>query len=161
MVLKRNIMFRTSGAAALAILVLVLAGGCSTQDQLARSIPVARRASPEILTLEATAYCPCGSCCNWRRDWRFRPVIASGPNRGSPKAIGITASGTRARPGTIAADPKVLPFGTILYVPGYGYGRVEDTGGAIKGNRIDLYYDRHGDALQWGRRTLRVHVWRK
>lgn len=158
--MKRNTGFRTAQIAATAAGLLALAGGCSTQDQLARSIPAARRSNPEIMTLEATAYCPCGACCNWRRDWRFRPVIASGPNRGAPKAIGITASGAMARPGTIAADPKVLPFGTLLYIPGYGYGRVEDTGGAIKGNRIDLYYDRHGDALRWGRRTLRAYVWR-
>jgi len=87
-------------------------------------------------------------------------VIASGPHRGRPKAVGITASGTKAGPGTVAADPKLLPFGTIVYVPGYGYGRVEDTGGAIKGHRLDLYYHRHCDALRWGRRRVRVHVWR-
>lgn len=146
---------------AVALLAAAAIGaGCSLQGRLAREIPPSRRANPEIVVLEATAYCPCGACCGWRRDWLFRPVIASGPNRGRPKAVGITASGTRAQPGTIAADPRVLPFGTILYVPGYGYGRVEDTGGDIKGNRIDLFYHRHDDALDWGRKKVRCKVWK-
>ena len=64
-----------------------------------------------------------------------------------------------ARDGTIAADTDYHPFGTRLYVPGYGYGAVEDRGGAIKGpRRLDLYFDSHGDALQWGRRKVDVQV---
>lgn len=80
--------------------------------------------------------------------------------KGQPKQVGVTASGTRARPGTIAADPKFYPFGTVMYVPGYGYGRVEDTGGDIKGPaRIDLFYRTHQRALRWGRQTVDVRVW--
>lgn len=61
--------------------------------------------------------------------------------------------------GTIAADTKYYPFGTRMYVPGYGWGVVEDRGGAIKGpSRIDLYFDAHSDALAWGRQKLRVIV---
>jgi hypothetical protein len=61
--------------------------------------------------------------------------------------------------GTIAADTKYYPFGTRMYVPGYGWGVVEDRGGAIKGkNRIDLYFDSHSDALQWGHRKLPVTI---
>ncbi len=61
--------------------------------------------------------------------------------------------------GTIAADTRYYPFGTRMYVPGYGWGRVEDRGGAIKGkDRIDLYFKSHQDALQWGRRKLRVQI---
>lgn len=61
--------------------------------------------------------------------------------------------------GTIAADTKYYPFGTQMYVPGYGHGIVEDRGGAIKGpNRIDLYFNSHNDALAWGRRKVRVVV---
>lgn len=110
--------------------------------------------------MEVTAYCPCGECCNWRRNWLGRPVIASGPNKGRRKAVGITASGTEAAPGTIAADPKRYPFGTVLYVPGYGYGRVEDTGRDIVGKRLDVYYSRHDRAEEWGRQSLEVRVWR-
>ena len=61
--------------------------------------------------------------------------------------------------GTIAADTKYYPFGTRMYVPGYGWGKVEDRGGAIKGpNRIDIYYDSHYDALEWGRKKVRVLI---
>ena len=61
--------------------------------------------------------------------------------------------------GTIAADTRYYPFGTRMYIPGYGWGVVQDRGGAIKGpNRIDLYFDSHADALQWGRRKLHVII---
>lgn len=63
--------------------------------------------------------------------------------------------------GTIAADTKYYPFGTEMYVPGYGWGVVEDRGSAIKGpNRIDLYFDSHQDALEWGRRKVKVEIYK-
>ena len=79
--------------------------------------------------------------------------------KGKPKKVGITASGVKARRGTIAADTKVFPFGTIIYIPGYGYGRVEDRGGAIHGNHIDLFFPRHSEAIRWGRVKKKVKVW--
>ncbi len=61
--------------------------------------------------------------------------------------------------GTIAADTKYYPFGTKMYVPGYGWGIVEDKGGAIKGpDRIDLFFDSHEEALQWGRKKVNVLI---
>lgn len=61
--------------------------------------------------------------------------------------------------GTIAADTRYFPFGTRMYIPGYGWGVVEDRGGAIKGNnRLDIFYNTHGEALQWGRRKVRVII---
>lgn len=86
-------------------------------------------------------------------------MLASGPRRGSRKAVGLTASGTRARRGTLAADTSRYPYGTIMYIEGYGYGRVEDIGGAIKANKVDLYFDTHREALLWGRKQMRVQVW--
>jgi hypothetical protein len=66
-----------------------------------------------------------------------------------------------SRDGTIAADTRYYPFGTRLYVPGYGYGVVEDRGGAIKGpRRLDLYYNSHRKALKWGRRHVDVTFYR-
>jgi 3D (Asp-Asp-Asp) domain-containing protein len=106
--------------------------------------------------VEVTGYCACQDCCGWRRNWRGRPVSV---RTGAPKQVGVTASGTRARVGTIAADTRVLPFGTTLYVPGYGYGRVEDRGSAITGNRLDLYFDTHAEALRWGRRQEQALIW--
>lgn len=111
------------------------------------------------MRMEVTGYCKCGECCGWKRNWLGRPVYASGPRRGTPKAVGITASGTVARPGTVAADPRVLPFGTIVYVPGYGYGVVEDRGGDIQGHKLDLYFNSHRAALKWGRVRKDVKVW--
>ncbi len=63
--------------------------------------------------------------------------------------------------GTIAADTRYYPFGTEMFVPGYGWGVVEDRGGAIKGSeRIDLFFHSHSDALQWGRRKVHVRIYR-
>jgi membrane-bound lytic murein transglycosylase len=60
---------------------------------------------------------------------------------------------------TIAADPKVFPLGTILYIPGYGYGIVADTGSAIKGKKIDLYYESKAQIYkEWGKRKVQVLV---
>jgi hypothetical protein len=61
--------------------------------------------------------------------------------------------------GTIAADTRHYVFGTRMYVPGYGWGTVEDRGSAIKGpSRIDIFYNSHEEALQWGRRKVQVLV---
>jgi len=61
--------------------------------------------------------------------------------------------------GTIAADTKYYPFGTRMYVPGWGWGVVADRGGAVKGpGRIDLFFSSHRDALEWGRQRLDVEI---
>ncbi|NLL83607.1 MAG: hypothetical protein GX230_05125 [Lentisphaerae bacterium] len=114
------------------------------------------------MTFVVTGYCNCGACCSWERSWfgLGPPVYAAGPNKGKRKQVGITASGERTRRGTVAADTAVLPFGTIIQVPGYGYGKVMDRGGAIKGNRLDLWFSSHDEALKWGRQTVQVKVWR-
>ncbi|HPB11371.1 MAG TPA: 3D domain-containing protein [Kiritimatiellia bacterium] len=144
--------------AGLCLPVLVWWAGCMTE----RIRPPGGR-TPVVMTMEVTGYCNCGICCSWERSWfgLGAPVISSGPNKGKPKEVGVTASGTRARHGTLAADTSVLPFGTVVEVPGYGFGRVEDRGGAIKGNRLDLWFPSHGEAQQWGRQKgLRVRVWK-
>jgi 3D (Asp-Asp-Asp) domain-containing protein len=112
--------------------------------------------------VKTTGYCPCEICCNWRRSvlGLGAPVIASGPNKGRPKAVGITAKGTRARPGVIAADTNLFAFGTVMYVPGYGWGRVEDVGGAIKGYHLDLFFEKHATAQQWGVKKKEIKFWR-
>lgn len=76
---------------------------------------------------------------------------------------GMTASGKRARrnPGgysTIAVDPRVIPLGTKVYVEGYGLAIAEDTGGAIKGNKIDLYMDTYPQTRNWGVRTVNIYI---
>ena len=105
-----------------------------------------------------TGYCNCGDCCGWRFSWLGfgQPVYTYGPLKGQRKEIGVTARGTVAHLGTVAADTKVYPFGTRLLIPGYGTGVVEDVGGAIKGKHIDVWFPSHQTALNWGRRNLKV-----
>lgn len=141
----------TATFSVLMILALLL-GGCAR-------IRPPRRVDPVVRTMIVTGYCKCGKCCGWRRTWYGKPVHVSGPNKGKRKKVGITASGTQARVGAIAADTSRYPFGTVMSVPGYGYGRVEDRGSAITGNHIDLFFKSHRDAVAWGRKTLRVKVW--
>lgn len=71
---------------------------------------------------------------------------------------GVTATGLRARRGVVAVDPRVIPLGTLLYVEGYGIGIAADTGGAIRGLRVDLCFDTVREALRWGRRRVRVWI---
>ena len=74
---------------------------------------------------------------------------------------GITASGVRAGHGIVAVDPRVIPLGTKLYIPGYGYAVAGDTGGAIIGDRIDLGFDSQSDAMRFGRREIVVFALHK
>lgn len=88
-------------------------------------------------------------------------VESTGKNPNNP-AYGVTYSGVKVKRdlySTIAADLNVFPLGTILFVPGYGYGVVADTGSAIKGNRLDLYYETVQDVYnQWGKKTIDVYI---
>jgi 3D (Asp-Asp-Asp) domain-containing protein len=91
-----------------------------------------------IMTVTATAYCPCVKCCG--------------------KSYGITASGVKAKANhTVAVDRKVIPLGTHIIYNGKEY-VAEDTGGAIKGNKIDIYFDSHEEALKFGRQTIEIEV---
>lgn len=86
-----------------------------------------------------TAYCPCTECCGIYSD-------------------GITADGSRATEGvTVAADTSVLPFGSIVQINGEEY-EVQDRGGAIQGNRIDIYFDDHETAETYGVQYHEVFV---
>ena len=102
---------------------------------------------PHVRTvlMQVTAYCPCKKCC--------------GPN-----AQGITASGkdiTYNDGRFVAADTRNLPFGTKLVIPGYHNTlpvEVIDRGGAIKGDKLDVFFPTHEEALQWGRQTVEVKI---
>ncbi|MDP4163486.1 MAG: 3D domain-containing protein [Bacillota bacterium] len=86
---------------------------------------------------------------------------STGKDRNHPD-FGITYSGVKVKRdlySTVAADLNVFPIGTVLFIPGYGYGVVADKGGAIKGNKVDLYYETVKDVYdQWGKKTLDVYV---
>jgi len=155
-----NIMKQSLYLVAVTLLILCLSSSCATVRRvtgIGGGEKPGRRPSFER-TMEVSAYCSCGKCTNWTRNWMGRPVVASGPNKGKPKQVGVTASGEKARPGTIAAHPR-YPFGTVMYVPGYGYGTVRDRGGSLGEDHIDVYFNKHGDALKWGRQRLPVKVW--
>ncbi|OPF75325.1 hypothetical protein BVF99_07585 [Bacillus paralicheniformis] len=109
-------------------------------------------------------------------DWTKYPkqkVTATGYTAGAESTgkqphhpdYGITYSGVKVKRdlySTVAADPSVFPIGTILFIPDYGYGVVADTGSAIKGNRLDLYYETVEDVYkEWGKKTLDVYVIKK
>jgi 3D (Asp-Asp-Asp) domain-containing protein len=71
---------------------------------------------------------------------------------------GVASTGVKAKRGIVAVDPKVIPLGTRLYIPGYGEALAADTGGAIKGLRIDLCMESRREAIQFGRRTVKVYI---
>jgi len=86
---------------------------------------------PETITFEATAYTWTG----------YRTATGVCPSRG-----------------TVAVDPRVIPLGTELYIEGYGPAVALDTGGAIRGQIIDLYMDSYQECIEWGRRQVEVRV---
>jgi 3D (Asp-Asp-Asp) domain-containing protein len=104
--------------------------------------PAAKLRTRKVVCI-VTAYCNCFLCC--------------GKHPGD-KGYGITASGRRAGIGTCATDTKVLPRFTQIEVPGYGRAVATDTGGAIRGRRIDLWFPTHAQARQFGRQTLIAKV---
>jgi uncharacterized protein YabE (DUF348 family) len=69
-----------------------------------------------------------------------------------------TSCGTVPKVGTVAVDPSQIPLGSKLYVEGYGFGKAEDTGGSIRGQRIDVFLETEGEARRWGRKNVKVYV---
>lgn len=97
-----------------------------------------RTVQPIVEEYVITAYCHCVKCCG--------------------KTDGITASGDKATEGVTVAMDKSMPFGTKIYIDGVGERIVQDRGGAIKGDRIDLYFENHQDAMNFGRQTKQVTI---
>jgi 3D (Asp-Asp-Asp) domain-containing protein len=71
---------------------------------------------------------------------------------------GRTSTGIPTAPGVVAVDPSVIPLGTRLTIPGYGVGIAADTGGAVQGNTIDVWFPTQALALQWGRRVVTITI---
>jgi 3D (Asp-Asp-Asp) domain-containing protein len=71
---------------------------------------------------------------------------------------GTTATGKPVGWGAVAVDPSVIPLGSRLGIPGYGVGVAADTGGAIQGARIDLWFPTTDQALAWGTRVVTITV---
>ena len=102
--------------------------------------------APRIVNMKITAYCPCSKCCGKYAD-------------------GITSTGKNAHKTVgVAADPKLLPYGTRLNIPGIGILPVDDTGGAMRQSakrgiyHIDVRFPNHQEALNWGVKNLPVEI---
>lgn len=106
-----------------------------------QQIDILQHEQPPIVNLgefKITAYCACFDCCG--------------------KTDGVTATGTKATQGrTIAVDPRVIPYGTEIIIDGHKY-VAEDCGGAIKGNRIDVFYETHAAAMLYGVQYCEVYA---
>ncbi len=94
----------------------------------------------------------------------YREVVATAYSN-DPVSINVskwrdgkTATMTEARWGVVAVDPRVIPLGSKIFIEGMGWFSAEDTGGKIKGNRIDIFYPSRKEALQFGKRKLKILV---
>jgi 3D (Asp-Asp-Asp) domain-containing protein len=85
-------------------------------------------------------------------------VVATGYSAKQPGLDSTTATGALARRGVVAVDPSVIPLGTRMFVPGYGYAVAADTGGAVKGAHVDLCFDTVAEAVDWGRRSVTIVI---
>ena len=85
-------------------------------------------------------------------------MIATAYTGGSFTAMGLKPTRDPNGLSTISVDPSVIPLGSKVYVEGYGYAIASDTGGAIKGNKIDLYMNSLQDCYAFGRQTVTVHI---
>jgi 3D (Asp-Asp-Asp) domain-containing protein len=88
---------------------------------------------------------------------RVMHMVATAYTADTSGGSGWTAIGRRAGYGIVAVDPRVIPLGTRLYIPGYGMAIAGDTGGAIVGLRIDLGFDSYRSAIDFGRRDVTVY----
>ncbi len=99
---------------------------------------------------------------DWR-EWRAPLVMEAtaydpGPRSCGRFADGYTATGVKAEKGVVAVDDRVIPMGTRLYIPGYGFAVAADRGSAIKGKRIDLCFATYEEALRFGRQRVKVYL---
>lgn len=109
-----------------------------TEEVKSSKFDLSAREYKSKITMTATAYHP--NCC------------------GSPG--NLTASGEKAQRGQVAVDPRVIPLGSILYIPTYGYAKASDVGKKIKGNRIDLCFDTREEVKNFGKRKVEVYILR-
>lgn len=156
-------------AVLLTIIFLLLSNHESTPEPVfVEAIPVeAAELTPEVViepevTVETvaepiymgeftlTAYCSCSKCCGkWASN---RPVDEDG----NEIVIGSTGEVLRSDY-SIAVDPDVIPYGSIVIINGKEY-EAQDTGGAITGSRIDVYFNSHEEALEFGRQAADVYL---
>ncbi|PLT30328.1 3D domain-containing protein [Peribacillus deserti] len=142
--------------------------GLSTKS-LKHAYPAALKISSSSVKASSAGAKGLGKYANYK-NYPKTTVTATGYTAGyestgkqaSSPSFGITYSGVKVKRdlfSTIAADLNVFPLGTILFIPGYGYGVVADKGGAIRGNELDLFYDTVEDVYTyWGKKTLDIYI---
>lgn len=94
-------------------------------------------------------------------DGKYKKILsmeATAYSGGTLTAMGLKPVRDPGGISTIAVDPSVIPLGSKVYIPGYGYAIASDTGGVIKGNIIDLYMNSHDECTSWGRRQVTLHI---
>lgn len=115
------------------------------------TIPETTEPEEEWIEFTATAYCSCEKCCGV---WATRRPV---DENGNPIVYGAT--GIILQQGvSVAADTSIYPMGTQLEIEGMGTYTVQDRGGAIKNNRLDIYFDNHEEARVFGVQTIQVRV---
>lgn len=114
----------------------------------------------QALYVEATAYCPGtpGSGCPLNEQGHAYCTGSYNDGYTFTGTYAVAGDGSLENPHIIAVDPAIIPLHSLLYLEGYGFAHAEDRGGAIKGLTIDLLFDRHEDALLFGRRELKVYL---
>lgn len=131
---------------------IITAPSVSAAEPEAPSEPV-QPIEPELIelgTFKTTAYCTCVKCCGiWSQEH---------PSRIGTDYVQKTASGTIPTAGrTVAVDTNLISYGTVLIIDGHEY-IAEDTGSAVKGNVIDIYFDSHEDAIEYGVQYKKIYI---
>lgn len=115
--------------------VLILVSSISITT---KSVEAVNTKEVYIIKVTASAYCPCNICCG--------------------KSDGITKTGAVAKQGrTIAVDPSVIALGSVVKIDGKEY-IAQDTGGSIKGYKIDLFFENHNDAKEYGIKMIEIEI---
>jgi len=119
-------------------------------DYMAEDLETKKSPDSKYVEMEvnASAYCSCEICCY-------------------PYSDGVTSKGVDAKTKGVAVDPKIIPYGSIIEIPNYGTVVADDTGGAMRGKdknglaKIDVRFKTHQEALNWGRQTLKVKIYKE
>lgn len=124
-----------------------------TSDLIKAGTNLAISTTVRAESVETTSAAPAG---------KEMTVEASAYTASCKGCSGITSTGINLKQNpnakVIAVDPNVIPLGTQVYVEGYGYAVAGDTGGSIKGNKIDVFFPNRSDALQWGRKQVKITI---